>query len=302
MQRPVRRTVIASALAVMATVTPATGAHAKQYGPWTDAAPVAAVNGPAAEGCPIESPDGQSLYLMSTRGPGGDQDIWVATREPGVDFRAPHMLPAPVNSDANDFCPTPLRGGSLLFVSNRSGPDAHGRPACGGGDIYLTRQSRATGEWAEPRNLGCTAQGGPNGPGAEFGPSVVETDEGTFLFFSTGSMPGSDTQEIMSSRMRPDGTFGPGQPVAELNSARDDMMPSVRKDGLEVVFTSTRPRGHGAFDIWSSTRDSTSAPWSPPVNLGTAVNGPGPETRPALSWHGTRLYFGRAGDIHMSNR
>ena len=28
-------------------------------------------------------------------------------------------------------------------------------------------------------------------------------------------------------------------------------MPNVRKDGLEVVFASTRPGGHGSFDIWS---------------------------------------------------
>jgi hypothetical protein len=42
--------------------------------------------------------------------------------------------------------------------------------------------------------------------------------------------------------------------------------------------------------------------WSPPVNLGTAVNTPAPETRPSLSWDGERLYFGRAGDIFVSHR
>lgn len=78
-------------------------------------------------------------------------------------------------------------------------------------------------------------------------------------------------------------------------------MPNVRKDGLEIVFTSNRP-GPGGFDIYSSTRSSVLDPWSPPVNLGPAVNTPAPETRPSLSWDGERLYFGRAGEIHVSHR
>jgi len=80
------------------------------------------------------------------------------------------------------------------------------------------------------------------------------------------------------------------------------VMPNVSKNGLEVVFASTRPGGEGAFDIYSSTRSSVSEPWSSPVNLGTAVNTASPETRPSLSWDGERLYFGRAGEIYVSHR
>ena len=60
-------------------------------------------------------------------------------------FGAPEELPAPVNSPANDYCPTPLRGKWLLFVSDRGGVDGYGTTACGAGDIYLTRRSPATG-------------------------------------------------------------------------------------------------------------------------------------------------------------
>jgi len=45
--------------------------------------------------------------------------------------------------------------------------------------------------------------------------------------------------------------------------------------------------GEGAFDIWSSTRNIVFEPWSPPVNLGTAINTAAPETRPSLSWDRT---------------
>jgi WD40-like Beta Propeller Repeat len=306
MKRHVRAVVLVAVgiVAALAAVVAGTGvAQAKHFGDWGTADPVPNVNDPMApDGCPIESPDGLSLYIASMRGPGGDNDIWVATRaDASTDFGAATMLPEPVNSGAEDFCPTPLRGGSLLFVSNRGGTDAYGTQACGGGDIYLTRRSPVTGQWESPRNLGCAPQG-PNGPGTEYGPSLVETEAGTLLFFSSGGLVGTNTQDIYVSRQRADGGFGSPEPVTGLNSAFDDAMPNVRKDGLEIVFTSNRPGGQGAFDVYSSTRSSVLDLWSPAVNLGAAINTAAPETRPSLSWDGERLYFGRAGDIYVSQR
>ena len=280
-------------------VAPASAAHVDE---WGSAAPLTGINDPtAADGCPIESPDGASVFIASTRGPGGDNDIWTASLSAdGQVVGAPEMLPAPVNTDAQEFCPTPLRGNWLLFVSTRGGVDAYGTAACGAGDMYLTRRSPATGEWSEPRNLGC-APHGPNGPGTEYGPSVVETAAGVQLYFSTGGAVGSGTQDIQMSQRRADGSFGAPHPVAELNTGVDDAMPNLRKDGLEVVFTSNRGGGAGLFDIWTATRASVFDPWSAPVNV-AAVNTAASETRPSLSWDGRRLYLGRSGDIQVSHR
>lgn len=303
MDAHIRRHVLPLAAALLAAVAAAGTASAVQHGPWQTAQPVAPVNGPATEGCPIESPNGRQLFIMSTRGAGGDQDIWVATRDDtDQPFGTPQELPAPVNSAANDFCPTPLRGNWLLFVSDRGGVDAHGTPACGAGDMYLTRLSPATGEWSAARNLGCVSDGGPNGSGTEFGPSVVETDAGTQLYFSSGGAMGTNTQDIYVSNRRADGSFGSRTVVAALATASDDAMPNVRKDGLEMVFASNRPGGLGAFDIWSASRSSVSDAWGAPVNLGAAVNTVVAETRPSLSWQVDRLYFGRAGEIQVSTR
>ncbi len=301
MKSPAFRFVTGAVLVALAVGAPS-AVQAKELTDWGQAEPVSAVNDPAAaDGCPIESPDGLSLYIASTRR-GDPNDIWVATRDSKkAEFGTPTMLPEPVNSDAADFCPTPLRGKYLLFVSTRGGVDAYGTAACGGGDIYLTRRSPATGAWAEPMNLGC-APNGPNGPGTEYGPSLVETDIGTLLYFSSGGALGSNTQDIYVSTQLPDGSFGPPEPVTELNTAFDDVMPNVSKNGLEIVFASNRPGGEGAFDIYSATRDSASDPWSNVVNLGPAVNTAAPETRPSLSWDGERLYFGRAGEIYVSHR
>jgi hypothetical protein len=79
------------------------------------------VNTPALEGCPIESPDGRALFFASNRPGGkGGLDIWVAFRNsPNEAWNEPQNLP--INSSSDDFCPTPLPGGELFFVSRRAG-------------------------------------------------------------------------------------------------------------------------------------------------------------------------------------
>lgn len=276
-----------------------TGVAGKSYAAWGTAVAETAINTAAAEGCPIESPDGLSLYIASNRAGGtgtpDPNDIYVFHRE-SIDgpWGAAENLGTPVNSTFADYCPTPLRGKSLLFVSNRPG-------GCGGGDIYLGRDNPAQG-WSI-QHLGCAADGsGPNFPGGEFGPSLVETDEGTFLFFSSdGNTPGGP-QDIYMSRRLADGSFAPATAVTELNSAASDFMPNVRKDGLEIVLNSNRAGGFGGQDVYTAWRASTSDPWSTPVNLGSAVNTAGNETRSSLSWDGTRLHFGRDGEIYVSTR
>jgi hypothetical protein len=268
--------------------------------------PVVEVNSAAPDGCPIESPDGLSLYIASTR-PGtlGGNDIWAADRlDKEAPWSEPQNLGAPVNTEFADFCPTPLDGRWLMFVSERPGEGTCDAGA-GRGDIYLIRQNAAFG-WSEPQHLGCIETGtGPNSTAAEFSPSLVRTKHGTYLYFSSTV---SGNMDIYRSRQRHDGSFGPPEPVHELNTEFDDRMPNVSADGLEVVFSSNRPvdaKGNaafGSFDVYVSIRHSTHAPWSAPVNLGPNVNTAGSETRSSLSADLKRLYFGRDGEIYSSTR
>lgn len=287
---------VAAAILLIAPSTVAGGS----FGAWGPASPESGVNTAAAEGCPIESPDGLSLYIASNRAGGtaspDANDIWVFHRSSiGGAWGTAQNLGTPVNSIYADYCPTPLRGNALLFVSNRPG-------GCGGGDIYLAKRNAVHG-WSI-RNVGCDAAGsGPNFPGGEFGPSLVETDQGTFLYFSSNGNDPTGDQDIYVSRQRADGTFTRATAVAALNTDTfHDQMPNIRKDGLEMVFASNRPGGAGGQDIWTSKRARTSDAWSTPVKLGSNVNTAGNETRPSLSWDGRRLHFGRDGDIQVSTR
>jgi hypothetical protein len=249
-------------------------------------------NGPALDGCPFISRDGRTFYMASTRPGGlGGIDIWVSTRASERDpWGAPVNVGAPVNSPANDFCPTISRDGHrFYFVSNRPG-------GCGGDDIYTTRL-RPDG-WDPVANVGCEVNSAAN----EASPfPLPERGTGPVLYFSsnrpgglTAEAPGATAGDADLYRSESHGgAFGAAELVPGANSAAEDGQPNVRRDGLELFFFSTRSGTLGMADIYSATRERTSNPWSTPVNLGPNVNSAnGAETRPSLSWDGTVLYFG----------
>jgi hypothetical protein len=296
----------ASSLLALGQLAMAGPPAAHRFSDWSVATAVMEVNSTSPDGCPIESPDGLSLYIASTRiGTAGGNDVWASDRATkDAPFSEPERLGGDVNSTANDFCPTPLDGRWLMFVSERTGPETCSAGP-GSGDIYVIRQN-AVGSWAEPRHLGCVETGtGPNTAGAEFSPSLVTTKKATLLYFSSTV---SGNMDIYVSRLGDDGVFGPPSPVHALNTEFDDRMPSVSADGLEVVFSSDRPvdakgtAAFGSFDVYVSTRSSPNGKWSAPLNLGANVNTAGSETRSSLSRDLERLYFGRDGDIYASTR
>jgi hypothetical protein len=244
------------------------------------------------------------LFASTRPGGVGGNDIWVADREKiGSPFQPPRNIGEPINSSAADFCPTPAFGRSLFFVSERV-DNGTTTPPCGGGDMYLSRQSPAGG-WSAPVMLKCAPEG-PNFSGGERSPSPIETWFGTFLFYSSNG--GSGDSDIYMSRMGPDGTFGPGRLVKELSTEYEDIMPNVRArdDGsFEIVFSSNRPTGRNEppnQDVYIAYSWWLTGLWSKPSNLGPAVNTAGVEQRATLSADGKRMYFGRDGDIFVSQR
>jgi hypothetical protein len=157
----------------------ASTARGQNFGDWSPAVSIdpnrLLVNTSANDGCPIEAPDGLTLFFASNRTVNGQPntllDIWVAFRasedEPWSEIE---RLPGPVNTGANEFCPTPLPGNRLMFVSTRTSP-------CSGpltpptADIYLTQHHPVHG-WLEPKPL-C----GVNSTFDEFSPSFVEAGQ-----------------------------------------------------------------------------------------------------------------------------
>jgi hypothetical protein len=306
---------VASVVAVAALVASlvAAGSSAASGSPWAAAVNAESVPGtsqelntPSLDGCPFVSPDGRSLYLASDRPGGlGGIDIWVARRAHRSDpWGSPRNLGAPVNSAADDFCPSPTSGRRLFFVSARAG-------GCGQADIYLTR--RTSRGWTPPHNLGCDV----NSAAAEAGPVYLSRGRTRLLYLSStraggfaAEAPGSPPDaDLYVSAASSNGRFSVPMLVAGVNTAANDARPHVRADGLELVFDSDRPGTLGGPDIWASARRSLHAPWSLPVNLGANVNSVAAEMRASFADHGRTLYFGStrpggegASDLYVSTR
>jgi Tol biopolymer transport system component len=285
--------IFASGTALLATTLSLPAQAGPTFSSWEEVG-VAVTGG----GCPIESRDGNWLYVASSAA--GTIDIYAHPRKgrKGA-FQERVMLGEPVSvDDANDFCPTPLAGWWLMFVSNR---DRDGVEECGETDMYLTQYRPSPQKsFGDAMHLAC-APDGPNTSGTEFAPSLVNTSDGTFLYFSSDV---GGNQDIYVSTMAPDGSFSEGVAVAELNTSFVDKQPNVSRDGLTIVFASNRDDG-GTGDIFMSERDSLEDAWGTPVNLSDSLDLTSKgldESRPSLSWDMKRLYLGAQGTVYVLER
>lgn len=242
---------------------------------------------PFAEICPSISKDGLSLYFFSDRPGGfGGNDIYVAQRASVDDPWGPPIDLGPtINTEHDDSAAwLSLDGHQLYFTSSRPG-------GFGGLDLYVSRRHNKRDDfaWRPAVNLGS----GVNSFANDISPFYFEDDEtGTVtLYFASNRPGGIGSDDIYASTLQPDETFGPAVLVEELSSPFLDRLPAIRRDGLEMFITSTRPGGFGFLDLWVSTRASTSDPWSMPVNLGPGINAGEVDGCGRLSFDGTALYF-----------
>ena len=80
--------------------------------------------------------------------------------------------------------------------------------------------------------------------------------------------------------------------VVEINDPiATDQGTTVRGDGRELVFFSTRPGGYGGNDLWTAVRPTLQDAWSPPQNVGLGVNSVAADQQPSLSSDGRTLVF-----------
>lgn len=292
-------TVTLTTLAIFWTMAPSRAA-ADRFSDWSTPVNLGpAINSPANDLTPSLSKDGRSLYFSSNR-PGGTglNDLWVAQR-PSVDseWGLPTNLGSIINTAANEASPHLSRDQHyLFFTSNRPG-------GFGSNDLWVSRRMLTHDDfaWAPPVNLGPPVNIDAFDAGA-----TVRFPE---MYFTSDRDSSGGLLDIYVSLIRGDGTLSHPHLVTELSSAANEQRPSIRFDGLEIVFSSDRSGGAGSQDVWVSTRKGRGEAWSTPVNLGSGLNTPFQEQQPSISEDGKMLFFGsnRPGgsgglDIYFSTR
>lgn len=260
-------------------------AVAKNWGDWNTPVSIEslpgssnALNTSTIDGCASLSPDG--LILVYNTLVGTNFDIFMAKRSSTDEgFGDPVRLPAPINTSAQDACPTMAGGHRLYFSSNRDDPAF---------DIYVSKLG--PNGWSEPENLGPNV----NTTGwLDETPTFFEDEQGRqVMLFSSRVNAGQGDGNIYQSI---DG--GPKSLVAGgVNSSAADNRPSVTRDGLTIFFDSTRTGSLGVSDVYYATRSSTSEPFGPAIHL-PELSSPSSDSRPVISKDGSFIIIGsgRAG-------
>ncbi|MGK6319326.1 TolB family protein [Sphingomonas sp. DT-204] len=131
------------------------------------------IAGDGLEADPVFTDGGRRLWFISSRSTDGirrkDMDIWTVVRGADDRWGTPERLPAPVNSEGQEWFPRPAPDGWLYFGSNRPG---------GAGKTDIWRARRANGRWT-------VENAGPaiNGPGDDYEPLV--SPDGTRMLIAT---------------------------------------------------------------------------------------------------------------------
>ena len=207
-----------------------------------------------------------------------------------VDFEPENLGPA-INTQYHEYLPyLTADNGMLLFTSRR--PESIGGYQAMLRDFsedFFYSVPGENGEWLPAENLGTPINSAENEGAAAM------SQDGRVIIFTACNLPGGvGNCDLYASFRQDKGWSEPQNLGPQVNSEGWDSQPCLSHDGKTLYFSSARPNGQGARDLWYSTWDGQK--WGPAKNLGGPVNSPGNEDSPFLHADGLTLYF--SSDYH----
>jgi flagellar motor protein MotB len=197
----------------------------------------------------------------------------------------PKNLGPNVNSPFSEYLPTITADGQTLIITRKTEK----------GEDFFFSKSKGNNEWSMMNPV----PGGINTPLNE-GAQCISAD-GQLLFFTgcnrTDGLGRCDIYVSVFDGKQFGDPFNLGFPV---NSLAWESQPSFSSDGKTLYFASDRPEGFGKIDIWQTTL--TDEGWTPPKNLGPAINTEEDEISPFIHPDNQTLYFASNGRVGIGNR
>jgi hypothetical protein len=145
--------------------------------------------------------------------------------------------------------------------------------------------------WSEMRNAGP-----PLNTMQNEGAQTLTGDGRLMVFTACNRQDGFGRCDLYYSERKGDAWTTPRNLGKPVNTGHRETQPSISADGNTLYFSSDRPGGKGAHDLWVSYRDVKGF-WSSAQNLGDSINTPGIEMSPFIHPDNQTLYF--ASDGHQ---
>jgi tetratricopeptide (TPR) repeat protein len=235
------------------------------------------------------TPDGQQLFIYKGDNGGDlyvthlDGDSWTTPESLGDNINSPGWeTHACLSADQN----------TLYFVSNRPG-------GYGGRDIYKCVKL-PNGKWSKATNLGPTINTEYDEDSPFIHPNKVD------LYFSSRGHKTMGGFDIFVSTLNPDSNkwsapMNIGYPI---NTTDDDIFFVVTPDGKRAYYSSARPGGHGATDIYEIVRPEGKAEKAVALIKGYITSADGGEIPTDIQIiaydHNSNEVIGRTSPIHRT--
>lgn len=194
-----------------------------------------------------------------------------------------------INSKFEDYGPSLSNENNTIIFASKRNRIHKGMYEYVNEDLYIANKDG--GNWAKAEPLKEI-----NSIYNEGTPTVTK-DAQTMYFIRCESPDGLGSCDIFQATKKDDDTWGNIKNLgANINSAFWESHPSLSTTGDTLYFTSDRPEGFGANDIYFSYKDK-SGKWQPAQNMGPIINTKANDASPFHHQEHDVLYFSSNGQL-----
>lgn len=211
---------------------------------------------------PVALRGGIELIFTSSRS--GEQRLWRATRGSGG-WSEPMMESEALSHAAQAGAAALTPDGTFMIFAAYEWEGDETQKGYGRTDLYSAEL--VNGAWTNVRNLG------PEVNSSSWDSQPTLSVDGRTLLFASDRPNGKGGTDIYSSNRTASGWTRPTNLGAPVNSALDDMSPSIAPDGKSLFFSSNGHGGAGGFDLFVARGGSVRGTgWTTVENMGTPIN------------------------------
>ncbi|MES2387762.1 MAG: OmpA family protein [Bacteroidota bacterium] len=241
---------------------------------------------------PIVTPDGNTMYFSrrfhpkNVGGTDDHEDIYYSERDKNGIWGGARNFGPPLNNKEPNFVCSVSPDGNMLVLGNIYEPD--GSMSNGASFSVMTNQG-----WSAPTEVRFIKY-----KNLSERVDYFMSNSGKIMLISEKKGKNMDNRDIYISFQVSDNLWSePMNMGAGINTAADEYAMYLAADERTLFFSSNGYPGYGKSDIYMTKRIGEGwRDWTPPRNLGPAVNTPGEDAYFSITASGADAYFSTARD------